>query len=156
MYEKIEKMLTPVCRLMIALVLFLVGLIWQISSGKTIEQYAFYIMCAAALCVAHVIICKLSRSEADFILYVVLNLAVLILGFALTEIESITGVVRYSVWGICGAVDWIINAALLRCDNIFKRIVMGFASTILNLIFFAIIFLVPILLSIFVLADVSA
>ena len=101
MYEKLEKLLTPVCRLLIALVLFLAGLIWQLLSGKTLDQYPYYVMCAAALCVVHVIICKLARSEADFILYVVLNLAVLIFGFALTEMESITGVVLYSVWGIC-------------------------------------------------------
>lgn len=150
MYEKLEKLLTPVCRLLIALVLFLAGLIWQLLSGKTLDQYPYYVMCAAALCVVHVIICKLARSEADFILYVVLNLAVLILGFALTEMESITGVVLYSVWGICVAVDWIINAVLLRCDNIFKRIVMGFVSSVLNVIFFGILFIVPILLSIFV------
>ncbi len=149
MYEKIEEMLTPACRLMIALVLFLAGLIWQIASGKTLDMYAFYIMSAAMLCVITVMITRFFRLETDFILYLVLNLAVLIIGFALTEMDSITGIRLYSVWGICIAVDWGINAVLLRCEDILKRIVMGFVVSVLNLILIAIIFMVPILLAVF-------
>lgn len=150
MYEKMEKLLTPPVRLGVALVLFLAGVIWQIASGKTLDMYAFYIMSAAMLCVVNVLICKISKSETNFILYLVINLAVLIVGFALTESENITGVVLYGAWGICGAVDWVINAVLVRCEDILKRIVMGFVASVLNILFIAVVFIVPILLAVFI------
>ena len=100
MYEKIEKMTTPGFRLLTALVLFIAGLIWQIASGKVLDMYAFYIMSAAMLSLASVILAKLSRAGNHFILYVILNIVVLISGVALTSFGGFTGVVLYSIWGI--------------------------------------------------------
>ena len=100
MYEKIERMTTPGFRLLTALVLFIVGLIWQIASGKVLDMYAFYIMSAAMLSLASVILAKLSRAGNHFILYVLLNIVVLVAGVALTSFGGFTGVVLYSVWGI--------------------------------------------------------
>ena len=60
MYEKIEKMMTTGFRLMTALVLFVAGFIWQSVSGKVLDMYAFYMMSAAVLSLASVILSKLS------------------------------------------------------------------------------------------------
>lgn len=148
MYEKIEKMTTPGFRLLTALVLFIAGLIWQIASGKVLDMYAFYIMSAAMLSLASVILAKLSRAGNHFILYVILNIVVLIAGVALTSFGGFTGVVLYSIWGTCVIVEWILNAVLLQCEDILKRVVMGFVAAVVNLILVAIVFMIPILLQV--------
>lgn len=149
MYEKIMSQLTPAFRLMTGVVLFLVGIIWQLASGKTLDMYAFYILAAAMLCFCNVIMCKISKSEADIILYMVLNMAVLIVGFALTESENISGVVMYSIWVLCVVADWIVNAVLFSCESILKRIAVGFVTMLFNVVLIAIVFIVPILIGAF-------
>ena len=148
MYEKIERMTTPGFRLLTALVLFIVGLIWQIASGKVLDMYAFYIMSAAMLSLASVILAKLSRAGNHFIFYVILNIVVLVAGVALTSFGGFTGVVLYSVWGICVIAEWIVNAVLLQCEDILKRVVMGFVAAVVNLILVAIVFMIPVLLQV--------
>ena len=148
MYEKIERMTTPGFRLLTALVLFIVGLIWQIASGKVLDMYAFYMMSAAMLSLASVILAKLSRAGNHFILYVILNIVVLVAGVALTSFGGFTGVVLSSIWGICVIAEWILNAVLLQCEDILKRIVMGFVAAVVNLILVAIVFMIPILLQV--------
>lgn len=148
MYEKLQKALTPTSRLLTGLVLFLVGLIWQIASDKTLDMYAFYFMSAAVLCVMNVLVCKMTKSDTDFILYLVLNMAVVIIGISLTASDSVSGTMMYGTWAICVAVDWIVNAVLIKCE-ILKRIVMGFVVTILNILAIGIVFIIPILISVF-------
>lgn len=148
MYEKIERMTTPGFRLLTALVLFIAGLIWQIVSGKVLDMYAFYIMSAAMLSLASVILAKLSHAGNHFILYVLLNIVVLIAGVALTGSGGFAGVVLYSIWGICVIAEWIVNAVLLQCEDILKRVVMGFVAAVVNIILVAIVFMIPILLQV--------
>ncbi len=148
MLEKIKKMSTPGFRLLTALVLLMAGLIWQIASGKVLDMYAFYIMSAAMLSLASVILAKLSRTDNHFILYVLLNIVVLITGVALTGSGGFTGVVLYSIWGICVIADWVINAVLLSCEDILKRVVMGFVAAVVNIMLVAIVFMIPILLQV--------
>lgn len=148
MLEKIKKMSTPGFRLLTALVLLMAGLIWQIASGKVLDMYAFYIMSAAMLSLASVILAKLSRTDNHFILYVLLNIVVLITGVALTGSGGFTGVVLYSIWGICVIVDWVINTVLLSCEDILKRVVMGFVAAVVNIMLVAIVFMIPILLQV--------
>lgn len=148
MYEKIQKMATPGFRFLTALVLLVVGLIWQIASGKVLDMYAFYIMSAAMFSLASVILAKLSRTDNHFILYVILNMVVLIAGVALTGSGGFTGVVLYSIWGICVIAEWVVNAVLLPCEDILKRVVMGFVAAAVNLILVAIVFMIPILLQV--------
>jgi len=146
MYEKIEKMTTPGFRLLTALVLFVAGIIWQIASGKVLDMYAFYIMSAAMLSLASVILAKLSRAGNNFILYIILNMVVLIAGVALTGSDGFTGVVLYSMWGVCVIIEWVINAVLLQCEDILKRVVMGFVAAVVNILLIAIVFMIPVLL----------
>ncbi len=148
MYEKIEKMATSGFRLLTALVLLVVGLIWQIASGKVLDMYAFYIMSAAMFSLASVILAKLSRTDNHFIFYVILNIVVLVVGVVLTSSGGFTGVVLYSIWGICVIAEWVINAVLLPCEDILKRVVMGFVAAVVNLILVAIVFMIPILLQV--------
>lgn len=148
MLEKIKKMSTPGFRLLTALVLLMAGLIWQIASGKVLDMYAFYIMSAAMLSLASVILAKLSRTDNHFILYVLLNIVVLITGVALTGSGGFTGVVLYSIWGICVIADWVINTVLLSCEDILKRVVMGFVAAVVNIMLVAIVFMIPILLQV--------
>ncbi len=148
MYEKIQKMATPGFRLLTALVLLVVGLIWQITSGKVLDMYAFYIMSAAMFSLASVILAKLSRTDNHFILYVIFNMVVLIVGVALTGSGGFSGVVLYSIWGICVIAEWVVNAVLLPCEDILKRVVMGVVAAAVNLILVAIVFMIPILLQV--------
>ena len=150
-YRKFMKSFNGKYRLLTGLALLLAGLIWQFLSGKTLDMYAYYIMAAAVFCVANVIVEKLSGGEADIILYVVLNLAVLIAGFVLTGFTSTTtgAAVMHTVWVLCVLVDWAVNAFLIQCDDIFKRVVMGFAAAVLNVAFAGIVFIIPILIAAF-------
>lgn len=150
MYEKFMSHLTAGYRLMIGAVLLLAGIIWQLVSDKQLDMYAFYIMAAAMLCFVNVIISKMSKSEPDFILFLVLNMAVLIIGFALTESENIDGMVMYGIWGICVLADWILNAVLITCTGAVKRTVMGFIAAVLNVLLISVVFIVPILIAVFV------
>lgn len=146
MYEKIEKMMTTGFRLMTALVLLVAGFIWQSVSGKVLDMYAFYMMSAAVLSLASVILSKLSHAGIHFIPYVILNILVLITAVALTGSGRFTGVVLYSIWGICVAVDWVVNAVLLQCGDILKRVVMGFVAAVVNFVLVAAVFMIPVLL----------
>lgn len=150
MYEKFMSHLTAGYRLMIGAVLLLAGIIWQLVSDKQLDMYAFYIMAAAMLCFVNVIISKMSKSEPDFILFLVLNMAVLIVGFAMTESENIDGMVMYGIWGICVLADWILNAVLITCTGVVKRTVMGFITAVLNVLLISVVFIVPILIAVFV------
>lgn len=149
MYERFMKQWNAKYRLLTGLVLFLVGLIIQMISKKTLDMYAFYMMAAAVLCVANVLIQKMAKAEADFIRYLLLNMLVVIIGFALVGADLISGVVMYTVLAICVVVDWIINTILLKCDDLLKRIVMGFVAMLLNVVFMAIVFMVPVLFAAF-------
>lgn len=144
--EKIEKMMTTGSRLLTALVLFVAGVIWQTVTGKVLDMYAFYIMSAAVLSLVSVIMAKISRSGIPFVPYIILNMVVLILVVALTGSGRFTGVVIYSIWGICGIAEWVINAVLLQCEDILKRVVIGFAAAVVNVILIAIVFMIPVLL----------
>ncbi|MCI8364446.1 MAG: hypothetical protein HFG34_05795 [Eubacterium sp.] len=146
MYEKIERLTTPGFRLLTALVLLVAGLIWQIASGKVLDMYAFYIMAAAMLSLASVILEKFCAAGNHFIPYVIFNMVVLIAGVVLTGSGGFTGVVLYSIWGICVIAEWGGNAVLLSCEDILKRVVMGFVAAVMNIIFVAIVFMIPILL----------
>ncbi len=148
MYEKIEKMMTTGFRLLTALVLFVAGFIWQTASGKILDMYAFYIMSAAMLSLASVILAKLCAAGNHFIPYVIFNMVVLIAGVVLTGSGGFTGAVLYSIWGICVVAEWVINAILLQCEDILKRIVMGFAAAVVNIILVAVVFMIPVLLQV--------
>lgn len=150
MYEKIMKQLTPMYRAMIGVVALLVGIPWQIASEKTLDMGAFFIMAAAMLCFVNAFIYKVMECETDIILYLVLNMALLIVWFSLTVSEEITtGVVMYTVWGLCVVAVWIVNTVLISCEDIFKRIVMGFLTTLFNVILIAVVFVVPVLITVF-------
>ncbi len=149
MYERFMKQWSAKYRLLTGLVLFIIGLIIQMISEKTLDMYAFYMMSAAMLCVVNVLIQKIAKADVDFILYLVLNMAILIVGFALAGTGSLEGTVFYTVLAICVVVDWIVNTILLECDDILKRIVMGFVDTLLNVVFLAVVFLVPVLMAAF-------
>lgn len=148
MYEKIMKQLTPVYRAMIGVVILLVGILWQIVSEKTLDMYAFYVMAAAMFCFVNAFIYKVMECETDIVLYLVLNMAVLIVTVALTGSADITGVVMYTVWGICVAVAWIVNTVLISCEDIFKRIVMGFLATLFNVLLVVVAFMAPVLIEV--------
>lgn len=148
-YEKLMEKLTPKYRLLIGAVLLVVGVIRQAVSGKPLDMYAFYLMAAAMICLVQVLIAKASKSNIDFILYLLINLLILIVGFIISESESVTGVVMYTTWAFCVVADWIANIFLTKCDDIIKRIVMGFVAALLNVIFIAIVFIVPILMAAF-------
>lgn len=148
MYEKIEKMMTTGFRLLTALVLFVAGFIWQTASGKILDMYAFYIMSAAMLSLASVILAKFCAAGNHFIPYVIFNMVVLIAGVVLTGSGGFAGAVLYSIWGICVVAEWVINAILLQCEDILKRIVMGFAAAVVNIILVAVVFMIPVLLQV--------
>lgn len=149
MADKLMKQLTPGIRAMTGAVLFLTGLIWQFVSQKTLDMYAFYIMSAAILCITNIMAEKMSKGTCSLIPYVLLNMAVIIIGFSLSSSDAVEGVVMYGVWGICVIADGVVNAMLLRCDSITKRILTGFVMTILNVIFIGIVFMIPVLLAAF-------
>lgn len=146
MYEKIMKQLTPVCRAMIGVVAFLAGSIWQLVSDKTLDMLTFFVMAAAMFCFVNAFIDRVMECKTDFILYLALNMAVLIVGISLIiGSEDITGVRMYSLLGICVAVDWIVNTVLISREDIFKRIVMGFVTTLFHVVLVAVVFMVPVL-----------
>lgn len=148
-YERFMKQWNAKCRLLTGLVLLLGGLIVQLLSDKTLDMYAFYLMSAAMLCVTNVWIRKMAKVDADFILHVVLNLVILIVGFILAESEAISGTVMYTAFVICLVADWVVNAILLPCDDLLKRIVMGFLDMVINVFCVAIVFIVPVLIKVF-------
>lgn len=149
MVDKWMRQLTPGIRAMIGAVLFLAGLIWQFVSRKTLDMYAFYIMSAAILCITNIMAEKMSKGACNLIPYVLLNMAVMITGFSLSASEAVEGMVMYGVWGICVLADWVVNAGLLRCDGIAKRVLIGFLTTLLNVLFIGIVFMIPVLIAAF-------
>lgn len=149
MYGKLVKRLTVPVRMMTGGVLLLAGIVWQLLSGKILDMYAFYIMAAAVLCFTQVIVSKLSKGTFDPVKYILLNMLVLIAGFALTESDRTEGTVLYTLWGVCLAADWIVNALLLDCEGAAKRGVMGFTAMILNLVLIGMVFMVPVLIAAF-------
>lgn len=149
MYEKLVKRLTMPVQMMTGGVLLLAGIVWQILSGKILDMYAFYIMAAAVLCFTQVIVSKLSKGTMDPVKYILLNMFVLIAGFALTESDRMEGMVLYTLWGLCLVADWIINALLINCEGAAKRAVMGFAAMILNLLLIGMVFMIPVIIAAF-------
>lgn len=150
MYEKLMERFTPKNQLLVGAVLFVVGLIRQFVSSKSLDMYAFYFMAAAMLCVVAVIVRKISKDDKlNFILYIILNMALLIVLFVIAESEAIEGMVMYTAWAICVAADWVVNAILITCDGAAKSAVLGFVASLLNVLFIAIVFWVPILISVF-------
>lgn len=149
MYEKLVKQLTMPVRMMTGGVLLLAGIVWQVLSGKILDMYAFYIMAAAVLCFTQVIVSKLSKGTMDPVKYILLNMLVLIAGFALTESDATEGVMLYTLWGLCLVADWIINALLIDCEGVAKRGVMGFAAMILNLLLIGMVFMIPVMIAAF-------
>lgn len=146
MYEQLLERLTPKIRIWTGIVLLVAAFIRQQFSEKALDMYAYYIGLAAVLCFAHILVCRIAKAEADVILFVVLNLAVVITGFALSGSEYITGAVRYGMWGICAAADWVINAVLIQCKDVLKKIVMGFVITLITIFLAAILFVGPVLI----------
>lgn len=147
MYENLKKNLTTGVRLMTGVVFLLVGIIWQIISHKTLDMYAFYIMAAGALCFVQVILAKLSGAQMDLVGYVVLNMIVLIAGFAISGAGWFEGMVLYGIWGICLLVDWVLNIALVTCEGMAKRGVMGFVAVVLNVVLIGVLFMIPVLMA---------
>ena len=74
---------------------------------------------------------------------------IVILGVVFTESDWADGMVMYAVWGICLLIDWVVNAILLRCDGVAKRIVMGFVSVLINMLLIGMAFFVPVLIEAF-------
>lgn len=149
MYEKFVKWLTPGMNLMFGIVLLLVGIIWQALSNKPLDMYAFYIMAAAIICFNRVILLKISKATIDPAAFIILNMLIVILGVVFTESDWTEGMVMYAVWGICILVDWVMNAILLRCDGVAKRIVIGFVSVLINILLIGMAFFVPVLIAAF-------
>ena len=100
-------------------------------------------MAAAIFCFTSVIVPKLAKVPVHPMFYVVFNLAVLIIGFAVTGSDQLTGVVLFGFWAAC------LNALLLPCGGAVKRIVMGFVSLLLNVILVGVVFMIPVLLAAF-------
>ena len=88
-------------RLMTGVILLLVGLLWQILSGKTLDRYAFYIMAAAILFFIQVIVERMAGEQVDPIQFILFNLVVLIAGFAVTGAGWFEGMTLYGFWGLC-------------------------------------------------------
>lgn len=149
LYEKIREKMTPGVCVLTGGVLMLAGIVWQICSQKVLDMYAFYMMAAAVFCFTSVIVPKLAKVSVHPMFYVVLNLAVLITGFAVTGSDRLTGAVLFGFWAVCLIAAWILNALLLPCDGMAKRIVMGFVSLLLNVILIGIVFMIPVLLAAF-------
>lgn len=149
MYEKLLKQLTVGCRCMIGAVLLLGGIVWQILSGKTLDMYAFYIMAAAMLCFVNVITEKMMKAKVDPVLYLLINMLLLIIGFVISESEMVDGTMMYTIWGVCVILDWVANAILLRCEGIAKRVVVGLIATLLNILLIGAVFIIPVLITVF-------
>ena len=149
MYEKFVKWLTPGINLMFGIVLLLIGIIWQVLSNKPLDMYAFYIMAAAMICFNRGIVLKISKATSDPASFIILNMLIVILGVVFTESDWADGMVMYAVWGICLLIDWVVNAILLRCDGVAKRIVMGFVSVLINMLLIGMAFFVPVLIEAF-------
>lgn len=149
MYEKLVERLTVPVRMMLGGILLLSGIVWQVLSGKILDMYAFYMMAAAMLCFTHVIISKLSKGSFDPVKYILFNMLVLIVGFAITESDKLDGVVLYTLWLGCLLADWVINAVLLDCEGAAKRGVMGFAAMFLNILLIGAVFMIPVLAAAF-------
>lgn len=149
MYEKLMKQLTPLYRAMIGIVALLVGMVWLIASEETLDIYAFFIMVAAGFCLVNAFVEKVTACRTDLILWVVLNLAVIIVCFWILESEDIAGVRMYTLLGICAAADWVINTILISCETMFRRIVMGFVAALFHVIYTVAAFMLPILANVF-------
>lgn len=149
MYEKITKQMTPVIRMMAGGVLLLVGIIWQICSRKTLDMYAFYMMAAAMLCFTNVIMSKLTKETIDPIRYLLLNVVVMIAGFAVMGSDAVSEAVKYGVLVVCFLAGWAGNAVLIKCDGVAKRVVMGAVAMLFNILLIGIVFMIPILIAVF-------
>ncbi len=147
--EKTREKMTPGVCVLTGGVLMLAGIIWQLCSQKVLDMYAFYMMAAAIFCFTSVIVPKLAKVPVHPMFYVVFNLAVLIIGFAVTGSDQLTGVVLFGFWAACLIAGWILNALLLPCGGAVKRIVMGFVSLLLNVILIGVVFMIPVLLAAF-------
>ncbi len=155
MYEKVEKQMTPRVRLMTGAVLFLTGLIWQIASGKTLDMYAYYFMSASTLCLSGVIMAKISKAELRFFPFIFINMTLLIVVEVIATatvpveepLDSMGMTVQIGIFVIGILLGWAVNAFLLSCDRISKRVGMGLVTTILNVILFGIIFMIPVLIA---------
>lgn len=149
MYEKITKQMTPGIRMMVGGVLLLVGIIWQLCSRKTLDMYAFYMMAAAMLCFTNVIMSKLTKATIDPIRYLLLNLVVMIAGFAVMGSGTASEAVKYSVLVVCFLAAWFGNAVLIKCDGVAKRIVMGLVAVLFNILLIGTVFMIPVLMAAF-------
>lgn len=147
MYEKMIKNLTTGMRLMTGVILLLVGLLWQILSGKTLDRYAFYIMAAAILFFIQVIVERMAGEQVDPIQFILFNLVVLIAGFAVTGAGWFEGMTLYGFWGLCFVGDWILNISLISCEGMAKRGVLGFITVVLNVVLVGAAFMIPVLMA---------
>lgn len=147
--EKIKEKMTPGVCMLAGGVLMLAGIVWQLCSQKALDMYAFYLMSAAVFCFTSVIVPKLAKAPVNPMLYVVGHLVLLIIGFAVTGSDQLTGTALFGFWAVCLIAVWILNALLLPCEGAAKRIVMGFVLMILNVILIGVVFMIPVLIAAF-------
>lgn len=147
--EKIKEKMTPGICMLTGGVLMIAGIVWQLCSQKALDMYAFYMMAAAVFCLTSVIVPKLAKVPVNPMSYIVGHLVILIIGFAVTGSDQLTGMALFGFWAVCLIAAWIMNAFFLPCEGAAKRIMMGFVSMFLNVILIGIVFMIPVLIAAF-------
>lgn len=135
-------------------ILFIVGMVIQSFSSKTLEQNAFMLMTAGLMCLVNALFSKISRKNINLFLYLLINLGIVEAGIFFTSYNlMVTETDTFSVaavWCVCAVLIWLLQALILQAETWGRRLLYSFLETLMSALAAVIAFVVPIFLSVWI------
>lgn len=130
-----------------------VGVIGNIlaNPAEGLAQLPFIIMMMGALCLVNALFSKLSGSNINLLLFLLVFVVIMELGIYLMDDADIAMTDMVSIWGPCFIFVWALQYVVLQLADIepvVKRVVIAFFETLVGIIAVAATFFLPILFSI--------
>ncbi len=138
---------------MIAGALFLLtGMIMQSFSVKTLAHFPFFLIMAGLMCFVNALVSRMASCNINILLSLIVNLAAVEIGFALTSYYIVNGGVDSlavgTAWFFCILAAWILQSALLHVDGWPGRLGLAALHVILSAVAVLAALFLPILLSV--------
>ena len=109
----------------------LAALVIFLSKGEGTMAYTGYLMFVVGIgCMWNSLLSKINACNVNLFLYALLVLIPTCVGMGM--VEYVEGSILIGVIAICVVVIWLGSTLLIQTDNVFKRIIMGLLSTMMN------------------------
>ena len=139
-------------KVMIGIAFLLIGAVWNYFShpAEGLAQVPFVIMLTGGLCLVNALFSKLTVTNINPLLFVLIYVTMMELGIALMGGDTSDFTNLVTIWGACTIFIWALNYALLESaemDGVVKKIVISFFETLVGAVAMVTIFALPIWLA---------